>query len=115
MNVKMCGDEEQQEIDELCCDVSIRLQFAEPSHHKCLTTNVLIITIVNMSCFCSTLALDLVRVPLVQVIGSIDGSGRVKLVDKNAPAGTPPAVDLDLDKVRGKLGGFWFSAWLFSL
>ena len=35
-----------------------------------------------------------------QVIGSIDGSGRVKLVDKNAPPGTPPAVDLDLDKVR---------------
>ncbi|GAX81039.1 hypothetical protein CEUSTIGMA_g8474.t1 [Chlamydomonas eustigma] len=39
----------------------------------------------------------------MQVIGSIDGSGRVKLVDKNAPPGTPPAVDLDLDKVLGKM------------
>ncbi len=38
-----------------------------------------------------------------QVIGTIDGSGRVKLVDKNAPAGTPPAVDLDLEKVLGKM------------
>ena len=38
-----------------------------------------------------------------QVIGTIDGSGRVKLVDKNAPPGTPPAVDLDLDKVLGKM------------
>ena len=25
------------------------------------------------------------------------------LVDKNAPPGTPPAVDLDLDKVLGKM------------
>jgi hypothetical protein len=40
-----------------------------------------------------------------QVIGQIDGSGRVKLVDKNAPAGTPPAVDLDLEKVRWGGGG----------
>ena len=37
------------------------------------------------------------------MIGTIDGSGRVKLVDKNAPPGTPPAVDLDLDKVLGKM------------
>lgn len=37
------------------------------------------------------------------MIGSIDGSGRVRLVDKTAPAGTPPAVDLDLDKVLGKM------------
>lgn len=37
------------------------------------------------------------------MIGSIDGSGRIKLVDKNAPAGTPPAVDLDLEKVLGKM------------
>lgn len=40
---------------------------------------------------------------LMQVIGSIDGSGRVKLVDKNAPPGTPPAVDLDLEKVLGSM------------
>ncbi|KAL6745568.1 CobB/CobQ-like glutamine amidotransferase domain-containing protein [Haematococcus lacustris] len=40
---------------------------------------------------------------LMQVIGSIDGSGRVKLVDRNAPPGTPPAVDLDLEKVLGKM------------
>ncbi len=37
--------------------------------------------------------------PTSQVIGAIDGSGRIKLVDRNAPAGTPPAVDLDLDQV----------------
>ena len=35
----------------------------------------------------------------MQVIGTIDGSGRVTLVDKNAPADAPPAVDLDLEKV----------------
>lgn len=45
----------------------------------------------------------------MQVIGSIDGSGRVKLVDKNAPPGTPPAVDLDLDKVLGKMPDKTFS------
>ncbi|GLC44010.1 hypothetical protein PLESTB_000219600 [Pleodorina starrii] len=39
----------------------------------------------------------------MQVIGTIDGSGRVKLVDRNAPPGTPPAVDLDLEKVLGKM------------
>lgn len=37
---------------------------------------------------------------LMQVIGTIDGSGRITLVDKQAPAGTSPAVDLDLEKVR---------------
>jgi len=40
---------------------------------------------------------------LMQVIGSIDGSGRIRLVDKNAPKDTPPAVDLDLEKVLGKM------------
>ncbi len=38
--------------------------------------------------------------PPLQVIGTIDGSGRVKLVDRNAPPDAPPAVDLDLEKVR---------------
>ncbi len=38
-----------------------------------------------------------------QVIGAIDGSGRVKLVDKTAPPNTPAAVDLDLEKVLGKM------------
>ena len=33
------------------------------------------------------------------MIGTIDGSGRVRLVDRNAPADAPPAVDLDLEKV----------------
>lgn len=37
------------------------------------------------------------------MIGTIDGSGRVKLVDRNAPPGTPPAVDLDLEKVLGSM------------
>ncbi|GBF90353.1 hypothetical protein Rsub_02459 [Raphidocelis subcapitata] len=40
---------------------------------------------------------------LMQVIGAIDGSGRIRLVDKNAPPGAPPAVDLDLDQVLGKM------------
>ncbi|PNW79730.1 hypothetical protein CHLRE_08g364800v5 [Chlamydomonas reinhardtii] len=39
----------------------------------------------------------------MQVIGTIDGSGRVTLVDKNAPADAPPAVDLDLEKVLGSM------------
>eukprot|EP00798_Chlamydomonas_sp_ICE-L_P025491 gene25491-11147_t len=46
---------------------------------------------------------------LMQVIGTIDGSGRVTVVDKNAPPGTPPAVDLDLEKVLGKLPPKTFS------
>eukprot|EP00878_Enallax_costatus_P000493 GHUV01000586.1.p1 GENE.GHUV01000586.1~~GHUV01000586.1.p1 ORF type:complete len:953 (+),score=239.62 GHUV01000586.1:313-2859(+) len=40
---------------------------------------------------------------LMQVIGTIDGSGRVKLVDKQAPEGTPTPVDLNLDQVLGKM------------
>ena len=48
---------------------------------------------------CSSLTLDSTS----QVVGTIDGSGRVKLVDRDAPPGTPPAVDLDLDKVLGKM------------
>lgn len=39
----------------------------------------------------------------VQVIGVIDGSGRVKVVDKLAPPGTPMPEDLDLNKVLGKM------------
>ena len=35
-----------------------------------------------------------------QVIGSISGSGRITLVDKEAPAGEPTPVDLDLEKAR---------------
>jgi hypothetical protein len=34
-----------------------------------------------------------------QVIGTIDGSGRVRLVDKQAPPGSPAPVDLNLDQV----------------
>jgi phosphoribosylformylglycinamidine synthase len=37
------------------------------------------------------------------VIGTIDGSGRVRLVDKQAPPGTPSPVDLNLDQVLGKM------------
>ena len=40
--------------------------------------------------------------PPPQVIGAIDGSGRIRLVDRNAPGGAP-AVDLDLDQVLGKM------------
>jgi len=39
----------------------------------------------------------------MQVIGSIDGSGRVTLVDAQAPPDSPAPVDLDLDKVLGKM------------
>lgn len=39
----------------------------------------------------------------MQVIGTIDGSGRVKLVDKQAEPGTPTPVDLNLDQVLGKM------------
>jgi phosphoribosylformylglycinamidine synthase len=38
-----------------------------------------------------------------QVIGKIDGSGRVKVVDKLAVPGTPVPEDLDLGKVLGKM------------
>ena len=39
----------------------------------------------------------------IQVLGSIDGSGKVVLVDKEAPEGTQNPVDLDLEKVLGDL------------
>lgn len=38
-----------------------------------------------------------------QVIGTIDGSGRITLVDKQAPPEAPPPVDLNLDQVLGKM------------
>ena len=41
--------------------------------------------------------------PMAQVIGTIDGSGRVVLVDREAPPGSPTPVDLDLDKVLGDM------------
>jgi len=37
------------------------------------------------------------------VLGSIDGSGRVKLVDPTAPPGSPTPEDLDLEKVLGDM------------
>lgn len=37
------------------------------------------------------------------MIGTIDGSGRVTLVDKQAEPGTPTPVDLNLDQVLGKM------------
>lgn len=46
--------------------------------------------------------------PVVQVVGTIDGSGRVRLVDKQAEPGTPTPVDLNLDQVGHK-------AWLSRL
>lgn len=39
----------------------------------------------------------------IQVLGSIDGSGKVVLVDREAPEGTQNPVDLDLEKVLGDL------------
>lgn len=39
----------------------------------------------------------------MQVIGAIDGSGRVVLKDRNAPADAPIPVDLDLEKVLGDM------------
>lgn len=39
---------------------------------------------------------------VLQVIGTIDGSGRVRLVDKQAEPGTPTPVDLNLDQVGKK-------------
>lgn len=41
--------------------------------------------------------------PHQQVIGAIDGSGRIRLVDSQAPADATPAVDLDLEKVLGSM------------
>ena len=38
-----------------------------------------------------------------QVIGVIDGSGRVVLKDAEAPEGSPTPVDLDLEKVLGDM------------
>ena len=43
-----------------------------------------------------------------QVIGSIDGSGRIRLVDGRAPDESP-AVDLDLEKVLGSMPNKTFS------
>jgi phosphoribosylformylglycinamidine synthase len=39
----------------------------------------------------------------MQVIGSIDGCGRVVLEDREAPPGAPTPVDLDLEKVLGDM------------
>lgn len=39
----------------------------------------------------------------MQVIGAIDGCGRVVLEDSTAPPGTPTPVDLDLEKVLGDM------------
>lgn len=39
----------------------------------------------------------------MQVIGTIDGCGRVVLEDKEAPPGAPTPVDLDLEKVLGDM------------
>lgn len=41
---------------------------------------------------------------MLQVIGSISGSGRITLVDKNAPPDAPTPVDLDLELVRCPFG-----------
>jgi phosphoribosylformylglycinamidine synthase len=38
-----------------------------------------------------------------QVLGSIDGSGRIRLVDPQAPPGTPTPVDLELETVLGSM------------
>lgn len=37
------------------------------------------------------------------MIGTISGSGRVVLVDRNAQPGDPVPVDLDLEKVLGDM------------
>lgn len=39
----------------------------------------------------------------LQVLGSISGSGKITLIDRDAPPDTPPAVDLDLEKVLGRM------------
>jgi phosphoribosylformylglycinamidine (FGAM) synthase-like enzyme len=54
------------------------------------------------------------HLPPTQVIGSIDGSGRIRLVDSAAPssgdnAALNPAVDLDLEKVLGSMPQKTFS------
>ena len=40
---------------------------------------------------------------LYQVIGTIDGSGKIVLKDRNQAAGDPLPVDLDLEKVLGDM------------
>lgn len=91
------------------CAVNIRLQFSEP-------ISVLYCQRYEAPCALAFLVLGLVivvlhltvtfmsRVPFccvwLQVIGTIDGSGRVRLVDKQAEPGTPTPVDLNLDQVR---------------
>lgn len=50
-----------------------------------------------------TLAAALPRPSSAQVIGAIDGSGRVVLKDREAPEGSPIPVDLDLEKVLGDM------------
>jgi len=40
---------------------------------------------------------------LMQVLGSVDGSGRITVVDSAAPPNTPPPVDLDLELVLGDM------------
>ena len=42
------------------------------------------------------------RLPM-SVLGAINGSGRIKIFDRNAPEGSQPPEDLDLDQV-GNLG-----------
>jgi phosphoribosylformylglycinamidine synthase len=37
------------------------------------------------------------------VLGAIDGSRRITLFDNTAPADAPTPVDLELDKVLGKM------------
>lgn len=41
--------------------------------------------------------------PVPQVIGTISGSGKITLKDKNQAAGDPTPVDLDLEKVLGDM------------
>ena len=38
-----------------------------------------------------------------QVLGSIDGSGRIRLVDPQAPPDAPTPVDLELETVLGSM------------